>query len=88
MAVQVKDLSLEVGDKIKITGGPYYLAKSGNKIPMGEKGVGTFVRVEEDGSAMHVKIAGMVRYVYIGPEHVSETGTIMSPHKVVKVKAK
>ncbi|MEI8270637.1 MAG: hypothetical protein WCG45_04660 [bacterium] len=81
-------MNFEVGDNVKITGGPYYMAKSGNKIPMGEKGVGTFVRAEEDGTALYVKISGMVRYVYIGPEHTSDTGTIMSPHKVVKVKVK
>ena len=84
--INLKDLGIEVGDTVKITGGPYYMAKSGNKIPMGEKGTGTLIRAEED--AVFVKISGLVRYVYMGKEHVSDTGTIMSPHKLVKVKEK
>ena len=80
--------SFEAGDEVKITGGPYYLAKSGNKIPMGEKGTGTFVRAVEDGSAIHVRIGGSIRYVYLGKDYTSDTGTIMTSHKVVKVKKK
>lgn len=86
-----KKVTLEPGDKIKVSGGPYYLAKSGNKIGMGEKGVGTFVSAEENGEAIYVKfgrgIYSTVRFVYIGPEHVSEaTGTIMRPHKITKLR--
>jgi hypothetical protein len=86
--IDLKELGIEIGDTVKVTGGPYYLAKFGNKIPMGEKGVGQLIKTEEDGSAIYVKISGMVRYVYMGSEHTSDTGTIMVAHKVTKFKEK
>lgn len=85
-----KKVTLEPGDKIRVSAGPYYLAKSGNKIGMGEKGRGIFVSAEEDGTAIYVKFGGglsSARYVYIGPEHISEaTGTVMRPHKITKLR--
>ena len=81
---------LEVGDKVRISGGPYYLAKSGNRIGMGEKGIGTFLSAQADGHAIYVKFGGAmgsIRFVYIGPEHISEsTGTVMRPHKITKLR--
>ena len=83
-------VTLEVGDKVRISGGPYYLAKSGNKISMGEKGVGTFWSAQADGHAIYVKFGGVlgsIRFVYIGPEHMSQsTGTVMRPHKITKLR--
>ena len=80
---------LEKGDKVRVSGGPYYQSMAGNKISLGEKGVGTFVSAQEDGTAIHVVFNGenASKYVYIGPEKVaSNTGTIMRPHKVIKAR--
>jgi hypothetical protein len=81
-------VTLHEGDRVRVSGGPYFLAQSGNKISMGERGVGTFVGVEENGMAIFVQFGhGAARRVYIGPETVSEvTGTILRPHKVVKMR--
>lgn len=84
-----KKVTLNEGDKIRVTAGPYYVTKDGKKIGMGEHGVGTFVReVDEKGAAIYVKFGtGTARFVYIGPKYVSDvTGTIMRPHKIVKLR--
>jgi len=86
-----KKVSLEEGDKIRVSGGPYFLAQSGKKISMGEHGVGTFAGAEENGEAIYVKFDRMSapRFVYIGPERLSEsTGTTLRPHKIVKLRKK
>jgi len=82
---------LEKGDKVRVSGGPYYQSMAGNKISLGEKGLGTFVSAQEDGTAIHVIFNGenASKYVYIGPEKTSDsTGTIFKPHKIVKIRKK
>jgi hypothetical protein len=81
-------VTLNEGDKVRISSGPYYISSSGAKINMGEKGVGTFVSATEDKTAVYVKFKNETpKYVYIGPEKLaSDTGTIMRPHKITKVR--
>ena len=82
---------LEKGDKIRVSGGPFYVTSEGIKINLGEKGVGSFVSATEDSTAIYVIFSGNsnARYVYIGPEKISEmTGTVLKPHKIQKVKKK
>ena len=82
---------LNEGDRIRVSGGPHFISQSGNKINMGEKGSGVFVRASEDGQAIYVNFdnAQNTRYVYIGPQYTSKsTGTIMSPHKITKMRKK
>lgn len=85
-----KKVTLNEGDKVRVSSGPYYLTQSGKKIGMGEKGVGKFMGVvDEKGDAIYVQFGngGATRYVYIGPEYISEvTGTTMRPHKIVKLR--
>lgn len=82
-----KKVTLEPGDKIRVSAGPYFLSKSGKKIGMAEKGLGVFMSVDESGNAIYVRFGHATRYVYIGPEHFSETtGTTMRPHKITKVR--
>jgi len=86
-----KKVSLEKGDRIRVSGGPYFLTQAGTKINMGERGVGTFVGSEENGEAIYVKFdrTSAPRFVYIGPERLSEsTGTTLRPHKIVKLRKK
>jgi hypothetical protein len=82
---------LEEGDKIRVSGGPYYLSSSGMKTRLGERGLGVFKGVNEDGTGIHVLFNGdqVTKYVYIGPEKVSPTtGTILCPHKISKIRKK
>jgi hypothetical protein len=84
-----KKVTLNEGDKVRVSGGPYYVTKDGKKIGMGEHGTGTFVGVvDEKGAAIYVRFGtGIAKFVYIGPEYVSDTtGTIMRPHKIVKIR--
>jgi hypothetical protein len=82
-----KKVVLEVGDKVRISSGPYYVTQSGQKISMSEKGIGTFHSVNEDETGVYVKFRHGVRFVYIGTEHISEnTGMVMRPHKITKVR--
>lgn len=82
-------VTLEKGDKIRVSGGPYYLTSSGVKVNLGEKGIGKFISGSEDGTAIYVSFSGdsNARYVYIGPEKISEiTGTVLKPHKISKIR--
>lgn len=82
-------VTLNEGDKVRVSSGPYYVTKDGKHIGMGEHGLGIFVReVDEKGTALYIKFGtGVARFVYIGPEYTSDvTGTIMRPHKIVKVR--
>ncbi len=81
-------VTLNEGDKVRVSSGPYYLSKSGAKVKMGESGVGEFTGVDESGKAIYVKFGhSSSAYVYIGPEYVSEqTNVVMRPHKIVKVR--
>lgn len=82
-------VTLEEGDKIRVSGGPYYLTKSGAKINLGERGIGKFNYATPDGNAIYVTFPKepASKYVYIGPEKVSPlTGTIMKPHKITKIR--
>jgi hypothetical protein len=84
-----KKIVLSEGDKIKVSGGPYYLSDSGNKIRMGQKGIGVFKYADEKGDAIFVQFDSLSspRYVYIGEEKVSEkTGVILKPHKISKIR--
>jgi hypothetical protein len=84
-----KKVTLNEGDRVRISGGPYYVTKDGKKISMGEKGEGVFTSATADGKGIYVRFPkyGSPRYVYIGPQGVSEeTGTILRPHKVVKLR--
>lgn len=84
-------ITLTTGDKIRITGGPYYITKSGTKIGMGEKGIGEFVRYEENTQEIVVKLNrdSSLKYVYMGIDKLSEnTGTFFTAHKITKIKTR
>lgn len=84
-------ITLRLGDKVRVSGGPYYQTQDGKKISMGEKGVGEFAGADEKGTGIYVRFPkySSARFVYIGPEGVSElTGTILKPHKVRKIRQK
>jgi len=78
---------IKEGDRVRVSGGPYYLTKCGKKIKLGERGLGTFVGLHPDGKGALVLFDNerTSSYVYIGPEGVSSlTGTILRPHRISK----
>jgi len=76
------------GDKMRVSGGPYYPAASGTNINMGEKGIHFFSHIDDQGNVWARK-NGSLRLIYMGEECVSEsTGTHLRPHKLVKVRKK
>ena len=84
-------VTLEIGDKVRVSAGPYYPSKDGTKIGMGESGVGIFTGFDPQGKGIYVQFerGTCSRYVYIGPEYVSEvTGTVLRPHKITKIRKK
>jgi len=85
-----KKVTLEVGDKVRVTAGPYYLSKDGTKINMGEKGIGTFTGVDPQGKGIYIQFDRVraSRFVYIGVEEPSKNGTILRSHKVTKIRKK
>ena len=58
------------------------------KIKMGESGVGEFIKSSDDEKGIYVNFSNYSsRYVYIGPEKISEnTGMILKLHKIVKIR--
>lgn len=77
------------GDKVKVSGGPYYRSDSGNKISMGQKGIGIFKYADEKGEGIFVQfdLLSSPRYVYMGEDKVSEkTGIVFKAHKISKIR--
>jgi hypothetical protein len=84
-------VTLEIGDKVRVSSGPYYLSRDGSKIKLGERGVGIFTGADPQGNGIYVKFERDIssRFVYIGPERISEkTATILRPHKITKIRKK
>ena len=78
---------IKEGDRVRVSGGPYYLTKCGKKIKLGETGSGTFLGLHQDGKGAIVLFDNQrtSTYVYIGPQEVSSlTGTTLRPHKISK----
>ena len=76
------------GDKMRVSGGPYYETKDGKRIKMGVSGICIFSHVDEQGN-IWVSGKGGKRILYMGKPHLSETtGTHMVPHVLRKVRKK
>lgn len=78
------------GDKMRVSSGPYFPAKNGTKICMGEKGVYIFSHIDDQGNVWATSVKRRVMcLIYVGEEKISEsTGTVMRPHKLRKVRKK
>ena len=81
-------ITLQPGDEVRVSQGPYYVCKSGKKINMGVSGKGSYIRAHSE-EHIYIKFSQRTELIYIGPEYVSElTGTIMRPHKITKLRKK
>jgi hypothetical protein len=83
-----KKVTLEAGDQVRVSGGPFYITEAGKKISMGEKGIGRFEKSADNGEALWIRFPSCgARFVYIGPEKVSKaTGIIYKAHSIVKLR--
>jgi len=74
------------GDKMHVSGGPYYETQDGKKIKMGLSGDYLFSHVDEDDNVWVRTKKGVLRLLYMGESRLAETGTHMEPHKLRKVR--
>jgi len=78
---------LEAGDKIKVTGGPYYV-KGGEFIPMGYRGKFTVVSLDDKGIIGYSEKGGYC-HIYMGADkQCPETKMWKTKHKLMKLKPK
>ncbi len=83
----VKDwTALNPGDKIKVSGGSYFLSKTGKKIPMGHRGQFTVTDLSKD-CIIASSGLGSVQIIYMGQVYYCDKLSIYrEPHKVFKLK--
>jgi hypothetical protein len=78
---------LEVGERIKATGGPYYV-KGADFIPMGYRGKFTVVNVDDNGVLAYSEKGGYC-HIYMGRDkQCPETKVWKTQHRLVKLKPK
>lgn len=78
---------LETGDKIKTSGGPYYV-KGGEFIPMGYRGRFTVVSLDDNGIVGYSDKGGYC-HIYMGKDiQCPETKVWKTKHKLAKLKPK
>jgi len=87
---------LQAGDKIKVSGGPYYKSRKktgkGTRMKVAEKGVMVFLGYCESGTIRWIEAHGKagLEALHIGPEEVSSEipGLVRRPYKITKVRVK
>ena len=78
---------LEAGEKIKATGGPYYV-KGSDFIPMGYRGKFTVMSLDEEGIIGYSDKGGYC-HIYMGRDkQCPETKVWKTKHRLVKLKPK
>lgn len=76
---------LKVGEKIKATGGPYFVQK-GDFIPMGYRGKFTVVSVDSEGIVAYSGKGGYC-HIYMGDDkQCPETKLWKTKHRLIKLK--
>lgn len=76
---------LETGEKIKATGGPYYV-KGSDFIPMGYRGKFTVISVDEQGIVGYSEKGGYC-HIYMGNDkQCPETKVWKTKHRLIKLK--
>lgn len=78
---------LQTGDKIKVSGGPYYV-KGADFIPMGYRGRFTVISLDDDGIIGYSDKGGYC-HIYMGKDYQCEQTKIWkTKHKLLKLKPK
>lgn len=83
----IKDINwhdLQTGDKIKVSGGPYYIV-SGEFIPMGYRGKFTVDSIDNNGIKA-ISEHGWFCHIYMGNDYLNkETKIFKTKHKISKL---
>ena len=80
---------LENGDKIKVSGGPYWLSSDGEYIPMGCRGKFTVLGLDKNGIIAHGVKEGGFCHIYMGEDDQCKSTQIWrTKHKLSKLKPK
>ncbi len=80
---------LENGDRIKVSGGPYWLSSEGEYIPMGCRGKFTVLGLDNNGIIAHGVKEGGFCHIYMGKDdQCSLTKIWKTKHKLSKLKLK
>lgn len=79
---------LVAGDKIKVTGGPYYMNRDQEFVPMGYRGKFTVQGIDSKGILAYSDKGGFC-HIYMGNDYqCSETRLWKTKHKLLKLKPK
>lgn len=80
---------LQQGDIIKVVGGPVFLDKENNEIPMGYSGLFSVISLDKNGIIAHGKdkCCGFC-HIWMSKEQISFSGVLKKPHRVYKVKSR
>lgn len=79
--------SLEVGDHIRVSGGPVWLLSDSTEKPMGYSGIFEVMKLDHNGIVAR-GVGGDSGYchIWMGEEVVSSTGMVKRPHRISKLK--
>lgn len=89
----IKDVNwktLQKGDRIKVSSGPYFMSVSGESIPMGYRGKFVVQSLDENGIiATGIDRHSGYAHIYMGRDFQNkETGVWKIKHRLVKLKSK
>jgi hypothetical protein len=76
------------GDRIKVTGGPYYMNRDQEFVPMGYRGKFVVQKIDNNGIVAYSDKGGFC-HIYMGPDmQCGETKIWKTKHKLLKLKTK
>jgi ribosomal protein L40E len=77
---------LKQGDYIKVIGGPVFLDKQKNEIPMGYTGTFSVMSLDKNGIIAHGidKSCGFC-HIWMGKAGMNSCGLLKKPHKIYKI---
>jgi len=78
----------ELGDRIKVTGGPFYMNRDQEFVPMGYRGRFIVQKLDSNGIVAYSEKGGYC-HIYMGPDmQCAETKIWKTKHKLLKLKSK
>lgn len=76
------------GDRIKVNGGPYYMNRDQEFVPMGYRGKYTVQKLDNNGIVAYSDKGGFC-HIYMGPDiQCNETKIWKTKHRLIKLKTK
>ena len=79
---------IQVGDRVKITGGPYTKTKKGERKKITKSGLYQIEKIVDNGFMVklvkNLNLPHAPIFIYMGEDYKTELGTYMTKHKVIK----